>query len=415
MKLESVSYSFNPQKTDAVSHFSACFSSPELISLMGPSGCGKTTLLRIMAGALAPTSGKIIPSSCYLLEAQQTLEEKKTLQSYITNKGPQHVTTHTPSSVEDKSTVVPLKAEMHAFQHSGDAKTSTQRGATEAYSSHTVEDRLQHLLKLFNLENHALKTLGELSPGELKKATLAKSLFYAPKVLLLDEPFLGHGPSFVFEIQQTLKEMAKQENFTIIMATHHTNEALALSDNILVMRNGELIQRGTPEKLYNYPCNSFTAKLFGPTNLIIGQVVQIENYIQIKTPLGKLSCKKTYQLRLHETVLCHFRPEDLRPAFQGTLSCVIKNIYFFGPRVVCQLAYQNNILYSSAIEQPALGMKINCDFIYGKGTILNDLGTYLPTQDPGLWERFNKIEKTIIPSSKRDDRLNFDTLPNTGD
>ena len=390
MKLESVSYSFDPQKMDAVSHFSACFSSPELISLLGPSGCGKTTLLRIMAGALAPTSGKIIPSSCCLLEAQETLEEKKTLRSYITNKGPE-TEAHSPHTAE------------------GDETDDCIRNPSE------VEDRLQYLLKLFNLEDPTLKTLGELSPGELKKATLAKSLFCAPKVLLLDEPFLGPGPSFVFEIQQTLKEMAKQENFTIIMATHHTNEALALSDNILVMQNGELIQRGSPENLYNYPCNSFTAKLFGPTNLIIGQVVQIENYIQIKTPLGKLSCKKTYQLRLHQTVLCHFRPEELRPGLQGTLSCEIKNIYFFGPRVVCQLAYQNSILYSSAIEQPALGMKINCDFTYGKGTVLNDLGTYLPTRDPGLWERFSKMEKTIIPSSKRDDRLNFYTLPNTGD
>ena len=361
MELKNISYSFHPKKIDAVSHFSASFSSPGLISLLGPSGCGKTTLLRLMAGILSPTSGQIVPSPNSFLESQQTLEEKQTLRSYITTQ-------------EYGGSVQRIQAPLD------------------------IENRFRHLLNLLGLEDHAPKRLGELSQGELKRASLARSLFDTPKVLLLDEPFSGLGPPLTFEIQQTLKKMAEKEKFTVIVATHHTHEALALSDDILVMQDGKLIQRGGPEKLYNYPCNSFVAELLGPTNLITGQVVKIENYIQLETPFGRLSCENIYQLDLHETVLCHFRPENLRPLLQGTLCCEVKDIYFFGPRVICQLAYQDSTFYSSAIEQPTLGMKINCDFTYGKGIILNDLGTYPPRIGTSPWERFDQMGESIISS-----------------
>ena len=328
MQIENLSYCFNSQNMNAVSHISASFNSPGLISLIGPSGSGKTTLLRLMGGVLAPTSGKVISDhSRKLLGPTKTLDEN-TLLDHIA--GGQHT------------------------------------------------ERLNQLLDLLELGPHAIKTLAQLSQDELERAQLAKTLFHPPRILLLDGPYSGLGPQFTFSIQRLLKKIAQQEKRLIIMTTHHINEAMAFSDEIVVMKDGRLIQRGSPQKIYRFPCNTFVAKLFGPTNFILGKIVKVENYIQVETPLGVLVCQNNYQQNLHQNVLCHFRPEDVEqlPRYQMRRQCQIEDIYFLGTQTICRINYQDNIFYSSNIKRPTQGKYVDCDFVYGKGQVLKPESEY---------------------------------------
>ena len=140
--------------------------------------------------------------------------------------------------------------------------------------------------------------LGQLSQGEFKRANLAKALFAPPPILLLDEPFSGLGPQLTLDAKRILKNIAHREKRLIVVATHHIQEAMALSDQVLVMKDGKLVQQAPPRNIYRYPRNAFVAELFGPTNLITGQIIKIENYIQVKTPLGILVCQNNLRQKL---------------------------------------------------------------------------------------------------------------------
>ena len=104
--------------------------------------------------------------------------------------------------------------------------------------------------------------------GEFKRANLVKALLQLPSVLLLDAPFSEPGPQLTFHLQRTLKKIAHREGLLIIMATLYVHEAMALSDEVLIMRDGELVQRGSPQDIYLHPRNGLVAELFGPSNLI---------------------------------------------------------------------------------------------------------------------------------------------------
>ena len=326
MEVQNLSYSFDSKKTDASSHFSVSFPSSGLVSLIGPSGSGKTTLLRMISDELSPTSGKIFPpQSRQLLEVWPTAGEEGTLIDYI----------------------------------------SRGEGPT---------DRLRELLQLFDLEAHGAKHLMELSQGELKRAHIARCLMHPPQVLLLDEPFSGPEPQLTFDIQYLLKRIAHRYQLLMIVATQHIWEAMALSDDILVIKDCQLVQRGAPRSIYCRPRNAFVAQLFGPSNLIPGRVVKIENYVQVETPLGRLVCQNNRLQQLQRTVLCNFRPEHLRPSLRhGELHCRIQDLRFWGPTTLCQLDCHGHTLYSSQIPHPSPGMHLSCEFSYGEGIILDDL------------------------------------------
>ena len=347
MKIDNISYSFNPKGMDAVRQVSTSLHSPGLVSLIGPSGSGKTTLLRLIAGTLSPSSGKITcPQSRHLLEVLQVADKKTLLE---------HIGEGLPSSGEKAAPSDP-----------------TERA-----------NRLRELLELFELEGHCNKNLEELSQGELKRAHLAKSLFHPPPILLLDEPFSGLEPQLTFHIQRLLKQIAHREQLLIIMATHHIHEAMSLSDQVLVMKDGELIQQGDPREIYHWPRNSFVAGLFGPTNLITGQVVKIENFVQVETPFGLLTCQNNHGQQLHQAVLCHIRPEGILQisSVLKKLSCRVQEIHFWGGQTICELNYQDKTLYCSNVDNPSPGMWANFEFAYGKATILDDLATPLSSRE----------------------------------
>ena len=271
----------------------------EFITLLGPSGCGKTTTLRILGGFETPDKGKV------LFQGQD-----------ITNLAPnkRHLNT-----VFQKYALFPHMsiAENIAFG----LKIS---GKSKAY----IDDKIKYALKLVNLNGYEKRSVDSLSGGQQQRIAIARAIVNEPKVLLLDEPLGALDLKLRQEMQYELIRLKKELGITFLYVTHDQEEALTMSDKVVVMNQGYIQQMGTPEQIYNEPENAFVADFIGDSNIIDGmmmedRVVKICNHVFpcIDEGFGK----KT-------PVDVVIRPEDIiigKPG-QGVIDGVVTSNVFIG-------------------------------------------------------------------------------------
>lgn len=212
----------------------------ELISLLGPSGCGKTTLLNIIGGFLKPDNGKIY------LEGRDI--------------------TDIPPEKRDISTVFQSYA---LFPHM-DVLENIKYGLK--YKKLTKKEQIDlamEYLKIVGLDGYEKKAIQELSGGQQQRVALARALVLYPKLLLLDEPFSNLDAKLKISMREELKELQKNLKISMIFVTHDQEEALSISDKIVVMNNGKIEQIGTPEEIYYSPINDYVANFIGKSNFIL--------------------------------------------------------------------------------------------------------------------------------------------------
>ncbi|MFM9279873.1 ABC transporter ATP-binding protein [Paenibacillus jiagnxiensis] len=213
----------------------------ELVTLLGPSGCGKTTVLRSIGGFLAPDSGDIqIRGSSILHLPPEKRPTAMVFQSY--NLWP-HMTVY-----ENLAFGLKLRKK----------KKDEIRGL------------VQEALKLVQLESAERKLPGQLSGGQQQRVALARALLLEPEVLLLDEPFSALDAKLRMEMREELRDIQRRTGMTMIFVTHDQEEALSISDRIVVMRAGEIEQLSTPQEIYDQPRTLFVAGFIGRINLIKG-------------------------------------------------------------------------------------------------------------------------------------------------
>ena len=213
----------------------------EFVTLLGPSGCGKTTLLRILGGFLQPSEGKVLFDG------------------------------------EDIVSVPPYKREINTvfqkyalFPHM-DVYDNIAFGLTlKKEPKDVIEQKVMRMLRLVSLEDYAHRNVTELSGGQQQRIAIARALVNEPSVLLLDEPLGALDLKLRKEMQQELKYIQQEVGITFIFVTHDQEEALTMSDKIVVMNAGEIQQIGTPTEIYRTPVNEFVAKFIGETNIIDG-------------------------------------------------------------------------------------------------------------------------------------------------
>ncbi|HHV26275.1 ABC transporter ATP-binding protein [Anaerosalibacter bizertensis] len=225
----------------------------EFLTLLGPSGCGKTTTLRIIGGFEQPTSGEII------------FEGKN-----IINIPPYERPINT---VFQKYALFP---HMNVFDNIAFGLK------IKKLSKKTIEEKVKNILKMVNLSGFENRSIESLSGGQQQRIAIARALVNEPKVLLLDEPLGALDLKLRKEMQMELKNIQKSLGITFIYVTHDQEEALTMSDTIVVMDSGEIQQIGTPVDIYNEPKNAFVAKFIGESNIIEGIihedfVVEFEN------------------------------------------------------------------------------------------------------------------------------------------
>ncbi len=251
----------------------------EFVTLLGPSGCGKTTILRILAGFEKPTTGDI------LFEGQSFL--------------------HLPPNKRHVNTVFQRYA---LFPHLNVFENVAFGLRIKKMKEKDIVQKVKQMLKLVKLENFEHRSVNRLSGGQQQRVAIARALVNEPKVLLLDEPLAALDLKLRQEMQYELKEMQMETGITFIYVTHDQEEALTMSDTIVVINNGLIQQVGSPIDIYNEPKNRFVANFIGESNIIPG--VMIDDY-KVKFENHVFDCVDR-GFHHNEAVDVVIRPEDLQ-------------------------------------------------------------------------------------------------------
>ncbi len=250
----------------------------EFVTLLGPSGCGKTTLLRILGGFLDADEGSVIFDG----------EE-------ISKK---------PSYERELNTVFQKYA---LFPHLSVYENIAFGLKIKKMSKDIIDQKVMKMLKLIGLEGYENKNTTLLSGGQQQRVAIARALVNEPKVLLLDEPLAALDLKLRKEMQYELKRIQQEVGITFIFVTHDQEEALTMSDKIVVMNGGEIQQVGTPEEIYNEPTNRFVANFIGESNIIPG--VMLEDY-KVRFDDITFDCVD-FGFKPNEPVEVVIRPEDI--------------------------------------------------------------------------------------------------------
>ncbi len=239
IQLENVSKSFGEE--DILENFSVEIGRHEFVTILGPSGCGKTTTLRLIGGFERPDSGRI------LFDGED-----------ITNLPPYKRRLNT---VFQKYALFP---HMNVFDNVAFG-LSIQKMDKEL-----IREKVSNILKLVNLSGFEKRNITSLSGGQQQRIAIARALVNEPEVLLLDEPLGALDLKLRQEMQLELKKIQTKLGITFVYVTHDQEEALTMSDEIIVMHNGKIQQKGTPVDIYNEPENAFVAGFIGESNIIDG-------------------------------------------------------------------------------------------------------------------------------------------------
>ena len=271
----------------------------EFVTLLGPSGCGKTTLLRILGGFLQPTEGKVLFDGEDIVNVPPYKREINTVfQKYA------------------------LFPHMNVYDNIAFGLTIKKE------PKDVIAQKVMRMLRLVSLEDYADRNVTELSGGQQQRIAIARALVNEPSVLLLDEPLGALDLKLRKEMQQELKYIQQEVGITFIFVTHDQEEALTMSDKIVVMNAGEIQQIGTPEDIYNEPENAFVADFIGDSNIFNAIMVRdkLVNIVGAEFP-----CVDT-GFGTNKPVDAVIRPEDIdlvKPE-EGTLKGVVTHLIFKG-------------------------------------------------------------------------------------
>jgi putative spermidine/putrescine transport system ATP-binding protein len=289
-------------ETSVVEDFNLSVDQGEFVSFLGPSGCGKTTTLRMIAGFELPTSGKI------------TLSEKDL--------------TLLPASKRNIGMVFQAYAlfpNMTVSENIGYGLRVAGKSKAE------IHHRVDEMLSLIHMEDFKKRYPGQLSGGQQQRVALARALAFHPQVLLLDEPLSALDAKIRVELRLEIRRIQQQLGITTIYVTHDQEEALSLSDRVVVMSHGRMEQVGVPSQIYNYPETEFVAQFVGQINMLPAEVIKPEQGI---VRVGRQLVRAGQFDHLNgRAVRLAVRPEELNPgSVEGAnnLTGTVESITYLG-------------------------------------------------------------------------------------
>jgi len=255
IRLNNVSVAFD----DAVilDNLNIYFNDKEFLTLLGPSGCGKTTTLRIIGGFLTPTSGDVLFDGVRI------------------NDVPPHK--RLVNTVFQKYALFPHLNVFENVAFGLRIPKTDEKGKKVKIPEKEITERVMEMLEVVNLKGFEKRSITSLSGGQQQRVAIARALVNRPKVLLLDEPLGALDMRLRKDMQNELKRIQQAMEITFIYVTHDQEEALAMSDTVVVMDGGKIQQIGTPEDIYNEPKNAFVADFIGESNILDG--IMHEDYV----------------------------------------------------------------------------------------------------------------------------------------
>ena len=338
IELIDISKSFD--KELVLDEFDLSIKENEFITLLGPSGCGRTTTLRILGGFETPDTGKV-------------MFKGEDITSLAPNK--RHINT-----VFQKYALFPNMniAENIAFG----LKIS---GKSKDY----IKDKVEYALKLVNLSGYEKRKVDSLSGGQQQRIAIARAIVNEPKVLLLDEPLGALDLKLRQEMQYELIRLKNELGITFLYVTHDQEEALTMSDKVVVMNRGYIQQMGTPEEIYNEPENAFVADFIGDSNIVDGIMLE-DRVVRI---CGKIFPCIDEGFGKNKPVDVVIRPEDIiigKPG-SGIMDGVVTSNVFIGVHYeMCIEAGGFEWLAQNTVSYP-VGSRVSIDVIPENIQIMN--------------------------------------------
>ena len=279
IELRDVCKSFDD--TIAVENFNLSIQKGEFVTFLGPSGCGKTTTLRMIAGFDLPTSGQI------LLNGED-------ISNLPPNKRP-------VNTVFQRYALFP---HLNVYENIAfglrlkktEIKVTNRKGETVSKQVHLsrreIDEKVKRVLDIVDLEGFEKRSVSTLSGGQQQRVAIARAIVNEPEILLLDEPLGALDLKMRKEMQIELKEMHRRLGITFIYVTHDQEEALTMSDKIVVINDGEIQQVGTPTDIYNEPVNTFVADFIGESNIFNGMMT---GRLKVKLCGAAFECLDDYE------------------------------------------------------------------------------------------------------------------------
>jgi len=329
--------------TPALNNINLYVKRNEFLTLLGPSGCGKTTTLRIIGGFEIPDSGDV-------------LFEGKRINDL-------------PPYKRKVNTVFQRYA---LFPHMNVAENVAFGLNIKKLDKKTIKKKVKDILSLVNLQGFEERSIDSLSGGQQQRVAIARALVNEPDVLLLDEPLGALDLKLRKEMQLELKNIHKRLGITFVYVTHDQEEALTMSDTIVVMKEGSIQQIGTPIDIYNEPKNAFVADFIGESNIVDG--VMIKDFV-VNFAGQRFDCvDKGFQN--NEEVDVVIRPEDIKlvPEGNGMLKGEVKAVIFKGVHYE-MLVESSNIQWKvHSTQMEPVGNKVGLVIMPGDIHIMKKVG-----------------------------------------
>ena len=317
----------------------------EFVTLLGPSGCGKTTLLRILGGFIEQNEGHVYFDDIEISGVPPYKREINTVfQRYA------------------------LFPHMNVFDNVAFGLR------IKKMDKNTIQQKVEKMLKLVNLEGFGDRPVTLLSGGQQQRVAIARALVNEPMVLLLDEPLGALDLKLRKEMQHELKKIQQEVGITFIYVTHDQEEAMTMSDKIVVMNNGEIQQIGTPTDIYNEPENRFVADFIGESNLVEGKM--LKDYL-VEFDGYQYECID-FGYNEDQEVDIVIRPEDIdivKPEM-GKMVGTVESILFKGVHfeIVVKTVEREWIVHTT--DNSEVGAKVGLHFFPEDIHIMYKLGTY---------------------------------------
>ena len=280
----------------ALDHVNLYINDGEFLTLLGPSGCGKTTMLRLIAGFIMPTTGQILMNGTDIAKVPPYKREINTVfQKYA------------------------LFPHLNVFDNIAFGLRIKKTPKEE------IEKKVETMLKLVNLEGYGKRWIDQLSGGQQQRVAIARALVKMPSVLLLDEPLSNLDARLRLQTREELRRIQQETKITTIFVTHDQEEAMSISDMIIVMSAGVVQQIGPPQQVYDDPVNLFVAKFLGtpPINVFEGEVREGILYIGQEAVLQVPGAAD-------QPVTVGVRPEGFVLQEDGPLSCSLSRVEVMG-------------------------------------------------------------------------------------
>ena len=301
----------------------------EFLTLLGPSGCGKTTTLRIIGGFLKPDSGKLIFDGVKINDVPPHKRKINTVfQKYA------------------------LFTHLNVFENIAFGL----RIQRPKLSEQEITRRVHEALELVALKGYEKRSVSQLSGGQQQRIAIARAIVNRPQVLLLDEPLGALDLKLRKDMQRELKQIQQQVGITFIYVTHDQEEALTMSDTVVVMNKGEIQQIGTPVDIYNEPKNAFVADFIGESNIIDG--VMVSDHV-VRMYGRNFQCLDK-GFTPNEPVDVVVRPEDIDivPVEQGQITGTVTDVTFKGMQYDIIVDFQGFKWLIQTTDHSPIGAKI---------------------------------------------------------